>query len=213
MKLIIGIGNPGEEYENTRHNIGYVVVDEILRQNKPSYGKASEGENFQFSKKFNAEVAKSRFNSKPVMLIKSHTFVNKSGEAVKKIKLFYKAKNEDIVVVQDDLDIEFGNLKLSFGKDSGGHRGIQSIIDHLKTNKFWRLRIGTANRQLAQIRRRYKKVPTRKASRGSSISQSEIGTKKESVGNFVLSKFTPAEQAELKKVKKKALERLADAMH
>lgn len=202
MKLIIGLGNPGKEYENTRHSVGFIVVDMILKMNKPSYAssrkasgkqrKASEGENFQFSKKFNAEIAKSRFSNKPVVLAKPFTFVNKSGEAVKKIKLFYKVKPEDIIIVHDDLDIEFGDFKLSFAKHSGGHRGVQSIIDNLKTNKFWRLRIGTANRKLAAARR-----------------QKTLKAKSEAVGDFVLSKFTPGEQAELKKTIKKALERLS----
>lgn len=205
MKLIIGLGNPGEEYEGTRHNVGFWVVDTIARQ---------EGKEFEFNKKLNVEVAKisrlkisrlnldiSRFNlgkSKaekggPFILAKPQTFVNKSGEAVKKLKLFYKAKSEDIVVVHDDLDIEFGNFKLSFAKDSGGHRGVQSIIDALKTNKFWRLRIGTANRKLTTARH-----------------QRTLKQKKESVGQFVLSKFTPVEQIELKKVIKKAVVRLSE---
>ena len=209
MKLIIGLGNPGEEYENTRHCVGFVAVDEIAKK---------EGAKFSFEKKFNAEVVKSRFNGsprgealrgKPVILAKPFTFVNKSGEAVRKLKLFYKIKPADIVVIHDDLDIEFGNFKLSFAKHSGGHRGVQSVIDGLKTDKFWRLRIGTANKRLAQIRKMVK-VPTRKASRGSSISRREIGTKKEAVGDFVLSRFTPAEQSELKKIIKKALNKLAE---
>jgi PTH1 family peptidyl-tRNA hydrolase len=202
MRIIIGLGNPGEEYENTRHCVGFVVVEEILKMNKPSYAptsqklrwasKASEGENFQFSKKFNAEVAKSRFGGKPVILVKPHTFVNKSGEAVRKLKTFYKIKPEDIVVVHDDLDIEFGSFKVSFAKHSGGHRGVQSVIDWLKTNKFWRLRIGTANRKLATARH-----------------QRTLKAKKEAVGDFVLSRFSPGEQSELKKTIKKALEQLA----
>ena len=193
MRLIIGIGNPGEEYANTRHNVGFAMVEAIARK---------EDASFSFEKKFNAEIAKARLDGKPVMLVKPWTFVNKSGEAVRKAKLFYKAKLVDVMVVHDDLDIEFGNLKLSFGKDSGGHRGVQSIIDALKTNKFWRLRIGTANKQLAKIRKIKKSVPTPKG-RGSDRS---VG-----VGNFVLSKFTPTEQAELKKIIKKALERLTSS--
>ena len=195
MKLIIGIGNPGEEYENTRHNVGFWIVGEILKQNGPSYAKASAGENFQFSKKLNAEMAKVKLNGKTVILARPQTFVNKSGEAVKKLKLFYKTKPEDIVVAHDDLDIEFGSFKLSFGKDSGGHRGVQSIIDHLKTNKFWRLRIGTANRKLVTARH-----------------QRTLKSKKEAVGQFVLSKFTPTEQTELRKVIKKTIEKLASAV-
>jgi PTH1 family peptidyl-tRNA hydrolase len=184
MKLIIGLGNPGEEFENTRHCVGFVAVDEIAKK---------EGSKLPFEKKFNAEVAKSRFNDKPVILVKPHTFVNKSGEAVRKLKAFYKIKTGDIVVIHDDLDIEFGSFKISFAKHSGGHRGVQSVIDHLKTDKFWRLRIGTANRKLKTARR-----------------QNTLKAKKEAVGDFVLSHFTPAEQAELKKVIKKALERLSE---
>ena len=203
MKLIIGLGNPGEEYKDARHNVGFMAVDALAKK---------EGSKFSFEKKFNAEVAKSRFNDKPAILTRPFTFVNKSGEAARKLKLFYKIKPADIIVIHDDLDIEFGSFKLSFAKHSGGHRGVQSVIDGLKTDKFWRLRIGTANKRLAQIRKMVK-VPTRKASRGSSISRREIGTKKESVGNFVLSRFTPGEQAELKKVVKKALDKLAELVN
>jgi PTH1 family peptidyl-tRNA hydrolase len=185
MKLIIGLGNPGEEYEGTRHNVGFIVLDQIAKDS---------GSKFSMETKFNAEVAKSKVDDISVVLAKPHTFVNKSGEAVRKLKLFYKAKPEDIIVVQDDLDKEFGTFKLSFAKDSGGHRGIQSIIDNLKTNKFWRLRIGTANRKLATAR------------------DNSLKVKKEAVGRFVLSKFTPTEQAELKKLIKKAVERLSYAM-
>lgn len=192
MKLIIGLGNPGEEYKDARHNVGFVVVDEIAKKG---------GSKFSFEKKFNAEVAKSRFNGsprgealrgKPVILVKPFTFVNKSGEAARKLKLFYKIGPADIIVIHDDLDIEFGNFKLSFAKRSGGHRGVQSVIDGLKTDKFWRLRIGTANRKLTSARH-----------------QKTTRAKKEKVVDFVLSKFTPAEQAELKKTIKKALERLS----
>lgn len=187
MRLIIGLGNPGEEYENTRHNVGFLLVDEIARKEEAV---------FSFEKKLNAEIAKTKLGSKPAVLVKPHTFVNKSGDAVRKAKLFYKTKLADIVVVHDDLDIEFGNFKMSFSKDSGGHRGVQSIIDALKTNKFWRLRIGTANRRLTTARH-----------------QKTLKAKKESVGNFVLSRFTPAEQTEVKKLVKKALERLTGTLN
>lgn len=182
MKLIIGLGNQGEEYDSTRHNVGFIIADKIAKD---------AGSKFSFEKKFNAEVAKSRFADKPAILAKPWTFVNKSGEAARKLKLFYKTKPVDIVVVHDDLDIEFGEFKLSFAKDSGGHRGVQNIIDNLKTNKFWRLRIGTANRKLTTAR------------------HNPLKAKREAVGHFVLSKFTPSEQDELKKVIKKALERLS----
>lgn len=182
MKVIIGLGNIGQEYENTRHNLGFSIVDLIAKQS---------GSKFSFEKKFNAEVAKARFAGKPVILAKPHTFVNKSGEAVRKIRLFYKVKPEDIIIVHDDLDIDFGNSKLGFDKSFGGHRGVQSIIDNLKTQKFWQLKIGTANRKLETAR-----------------DQRTLKAKKESVGDFVLSKFTPAEQTKLKAIHKEALLRL-----
>ncbi len=182
MKLIIGLGNPGEEYQDNRHNVGFMIADAIARK---------EDSEFSFDKKLNAEITKSHFAGKPVVLAKPHTFVNKSGEAARKLKLFYKTKPEGIILIHDDLDIDFGNFKVSFGKDSGGHRGVQSVIDGLKTNKFWRLRIGTANRKLTTARH-----------------QKNLKAKKESVGDFVLSRFSPAEQTELKKIIKKALERL-----
>ncbi len=182
MKLIIGLGNPGEEYQGARHNVGFMAIDAIAKQS---------GADFEMDKKLKAEVAKTKLGGKAAVLAKPQTFVNKSGEAAKKLKTFAKAKNGDIVIVHDDLDIEFGNFKLSFAKDSAGHRGVQSIIDTLKSNKFWRLRIGTANRKLAAARRQ--KTPQQK---------------KEAVAAFVLSKFTPAEQTELKEIIKKALERV-----
>lgn len=180
--MIVGLGNVGQEYENTRHNVGFEIVDKIAKES---------GAKFDFDKKVDAETGKGKIGNKPLIFAKPHTFVNKSGEAIKKLKTKYKVKSEDIVVIHDDLDIEFGNFKLSLGKDSGGHRGIQSVIDHLKTNKFWRLRIGTANRKLNSARHR-------KTLKG----------KKEAVGSFVLSKFTPTEQTELKKVIKQAIQRL-----
>lgn len=175
MKLIIGLGNPEEEYKGTRHNVGRQVVEKIARQIDAE---------FKLDKKSNAEVAKGKLNGRPVILAKPQGFVNNSGVVVKKLIQNTRYKIQDTVIIHDDLDIKFGNFKFSFGKNSGGHRGVESIIKVLKTNQFWRLKIGTANGKLAAARRTDK------------------------VANFVLSKFTPAEQEELKKVIKHALERL-----
>ncbi|MDP3954604.1 MAG: aminoacyl-tRNA hydrolase [bacterium] len=182
MRLIIGLGNPGEEYNGTRHNVGFFVLDKIAKD---------EECDFNFDKSFNAELAKCKVSGKPSILVKPYTFVNKSGDAVKKLKLKFKIKPENIIVIHDDLDIDFGNFKLSFARSSGGHRGIESIIKALKTNKFWRLRIGLANTKLKSARRS-------KAKKGGV----------NGVGEFVLSKFTPAEQDKLKLLIKKALARL-----
>lgn len=182
MKLIIGLGNPDEEYKDSRHNVGFMIVDEIAAKTRAG---------FEFDKKINAEVAKGRFDEKPAVLAKPHTYVNKSGEAVKKLKNKLKIKPADIIVIHDDLDIEFGDFKVSFEKNSGGHKGVQNIIDNLKTNKFWRLRIGTATRKVRTARDQNTKQ------------------KKELIKDFVLAKFTESERHELNKVIKQALARLA----
>ena len=190
MRLIIGLGNPDPEYALTRHNVGFMIIDKIATSGEFS-AKGGPASGWEFDKKINAETAKGRFDDKPTILVKPHTFVNKSGEAVKKLKNKFKIKPTDIVVIHDDLDIEFGSFKVSFEKNSGGHKGVQNIIDNLKTNKFWRVRIGTANRKVATAR------------------DQNLKEKKELIKDFVLAKFTPSETDELKNVFKKSLERLA----
>ena len=193
MYLIIGLGNPGEEYENTRHNVGFLVLDKIAKS-----GRLVNGQDicqFKFDKSFNSETTKCKVFAKPSILAKPHTFVNNSGTAVKKLKLKYKVKSENIIIIHDDLDIDFGNIKLSFAKNSGGHNGVESIIKALKTNKFWRLRIGLAGRKL-QIARRSK-------SKKDGIND---------VGKFVLSRFSPSEKDKFKLVTKKALQRLENLL-
>lgn len=145
MKIIIGLGNPGQEYQNNRHNIGFLVLDEI--QKKFGFPK------FSFNKKFNAEISEKSGNfnflekirikkSSKVILVKPQTFMNRSGEAVQKIMHFYKAKPEDILVIHDDLDIVVGKSKTSKNSSAAGHNGVQDIINKLGTQDFMRLRIG-----------------------------------------------------------------------
>ena len=145
-KLIIGIGNPDEEYQNTRHNVGFMFLDYLA--------KKIDANDFAEDKKLNALVSKSKIEKTSVVLVKPLCYVNKSGEVVSKLAKFYKIKPADIIVVQDDLDIEFGSFKNSFEKNSGGHKGVESIIKALKTNKFYRLRIGTSVRALEKARLR-----------------------------------------------------------
>jgi len=208
-KLIIGLGNPDPEYSQTRHNIGFFIVDKIAED--------SEAE-FEFDKKINAQIAKGKFNEKPAILLKPASYVNKSGEAVKRMKNKLKIKPADIVVIHDDLDIEFGNFKVSFEKNSGGHKGVQNVIDNLKTNKFWRLRIGTANRKLEAARHVRGRPAGGAATTASGRSASNVARdqnmkeKKELIKDFVLAKFSPVEHDELKKVIKKALEGLGNSI-
>lgn len=186
MKLIIGLGNPGEEYINTRHNVGFAAIDLIT---------AKAGTIFSFEKKFNADVAKAEFNGSQAILAKPRTFVNKTGDAVNKLRAFYKVNTEDVVLIHDDLDLDFGSFKISFAKESGGHNGVQSVIDHLGTNQFWRVRIGVANRKLQTARK-----------------QDTLEAKKEAVGDFVLTPFSKTEQKELEGIIKEALEKLAESL-
>ena len=182
-KLLIGLGNPEEEYQNTRHNIGFSFVDYMA--------KSLGADDFEFNKKLNSLIAKAKLGKSILILAKPQTYVNKSGEAVAKLKNFYKAKPENIIIVQDDLDIDFGNVKNSFEKNSGGHKGIESIIKSLKTKKFWRIRFGVSNTSLKKARRESDKK------------------RDEFVRNFVLSKFTKGDHEKLKSLFKEALNRLS----
>ncbi len=182
MKLIIGIGNPDPQYQQTRHNVGFMFLDYLA--------KKIDANDFAEDKKNNALVSKSKIDKFPVILAKPLCYVNKSGEVVAKLAKLYKVKPKDVIVVQDDLDIEFGAFKNSFEKNSGGHKGIESVIKSLKTNKFHRLRIGTSVRALEKAR--------------------EQSDKKRDafVVDFVLAKFTPKEQDTIKKMFPKIYDRL-----
>ena len=131
MKLVVGLGNPGKEFENTRHNIGYMFLDYITNKQE-----------FSLNKKFNAMEYESNINGEKVLFIKPLTFMNLSGEAVIKYVNFYKLNSDDVLVVQDDLDMEIGKYKLKFNHGDGGHNGIKNIILNLGTREFLRLKIG-----------------------------------------------------------------------
>ncbi len=129
MKLIVGLGNPGREYKNTRHNIGYMVLDNYL-------GKV-EWKNKMESYFYSIEI-----NGETVIFLKPITYMNLSGLAVNKVVNFYKIKIEDILIIQDDLDLPLGTYKIKKNSSSGGHNGIKSIISELNTQEFGRLKIG-----------------------------------------------------------------------
>lgn len=133
MKLIVGLGNPGAEYALTRHNVGFVAVD-ILAENL--------GASFSVNKKFNAEISEAKNGRKKIILAKPRTFMNESGKSVRAIANFYKIKSSDIIVLHDDKDIGLGEYKIQLNRSSAGHNGVQSVIDHLGTQNFYRLRIG-----------------------------------------------------------------------
>lgn len=131
MKMIVGLGNPGKEYENTRHNIGFIIVDSYAQKNKLS-----------FSEKFNGLFTKVYMNGEYFILLKPLSYMNLSGTVVRKYAEYYKIKPEDILIIQDDLDLPVGKIKLKYKGSSGGHNGIKNIIDELKTEMFPRFKIG-----------------------------------------------------------------------
>ena len=135
IKLIIGLGNPLPQYDLTYHNAGFLFVNHIAKipnskSQIPNKFQIQNSKNFQFLK----------ING--VSLIKPLTFMNESGKAVSMAMRYFKAKPEEILIVHDDSDIEIGKYKISFGRGSAGHNGVESIIKSLKTKNFWRLRIG-----------------------------------------------------------------------
>ncbi len=129
MKLIVGLGNPGKEYENTRHNIGYMVVDNYL-------------DNVNWKNEKLAKIYKTKINNEDILFIKPTTFMNLSGEAVSYYMNYYKINLKDILVIQDDMDLELGIIRLKTDSSSGGHNGIKNIIEHLNSKSFLRLKIG-----------------------------------------------------------------------
>ena len=131
MKIVVGLGNPGSQYKETRHNIGFQVVDELARRWNTGAWK----------KRYEAEVSEHRAIG-PVLLVKPQTYMNLSGTAVREAAKFYKTAPTEIVVVHDDLDLPAGRLRIRERGGSGGHRGIESILTQLGSDEFVRVRVG-----------------------------------------------------------------------
>ena len=134
MKIIIGLGNPTSKYENTRHNVGFKVLDELSNKTNSS---------FSMENKFKAQIAKGILNGEQVLLVKPQTYMNLSGEAVALIMGYFKTQVSEIVIIYDDLSIDLGTLRFRANGSDGGHNGIKSIIQSLGGNKnFARLKVG-----------------------------------------------------------------------
>jgi len=136
-KLIIGLGNPGTIYKNTRHNVGFMVLDKLQK-------KQADFSNWKDDKKNQSKISKAKINGQTIILAKPQTFMNKSGQAVSKMVEYYKIDLENLLVIHDDIDILLGKFKMQREKSSAGHKGIESIINQLGSKDFWRLRIGIA---------------------------------------------------------------------
>jgi len=178
MYYIVGLGNPTEEYELTRHNAGRMAVLDFVKK---------EGIDIpEFDKKLNALVSEGKIGKEKITAILPETFMNKSGETVKKLAIPPKSV-KNLIVLHDDVDLPLGKIKISFGKSSGGHKGVESVIKAVKTKDFVRIRIGIS----ATTPKGAVKKPSG-----------------EKFLDFIVGKFKPAELAAMKKVSKIAGEAL-----
>lgn len=174
MKYITALGNPGEEYKNTRHNVGRILLESLVKKNDFS--------EWVPNKKLKALSSEGKMGKDKVQLIEPETFMNKSGLSLQSI-ITSKKKAEELVVIHDDLDLPIGKFKISFNKSSGGHRGVESIIKMIKTESFTRVRVGISP---ATASGKLKKPKGEKE-----------------VGDFILGEFNKNEMETLKKISKK----------
>ncbi len=182
--IIAGLGNPGAEYENTRHNAGRIVLEALRKE----FSK----DEFEFDKKLNALVAQAMIGKEKVLLVAPETFMNNSGKSVApivKIKNNAKLKlktADNLLVIYDDFQLPIGRMKISYNKSSGGHNGLESVIKSIKTEAFPRLRVGTAP--------------------ANTKGEAKIPHGDEKIEKFILGKFKDDELKDLKKMSKKAIE-------
>ncbi|MBY5034050.1 aminoacyl-tRNA hydrolase [Streptococcus gallolyticus] len=138
VKMIVGLGNPGSKYKDTKHNVGFMAVDRLVKEIDV---------NFTEDKIFKAEIGSTFINGEKVYFVKPTTFMNKSGEAVHALLSYYGLDVEDLLVIYDDLDMEVGKLRFRQKGSAGGHNGIKSIIAHIGTQEFDRLKVGIGRPQ------------------------------------------------------------------
>lgn len=160
MKLIVGLGNPGNQYLWTRHNFGFLALDFYFKRYHLSWGVKT---------RYGAVTGRTG----DLLFVKPQDFYNLSGNAVRELQRYYKIRNDEILVICDDFDLEFGKIRLRHKGSAGGNNGLKSVINSLGTEEFTRLRLGTGN---AELRRKLGDV------------------------EFVLSKFTPEEKAQLPEI-------------
>ncbi len=138
MKIIVGLGNPGDKYKHTRHNVGFLALDYFLK----------DKETIKCESKFRGVICEVHFHNKKTFFVKPKTFMNDSGLAVAEIAKFYKVDTaRDILVVHDEIDLPFGTVRPTHSSRSAGHNGVQSIIDTLGNQDFHRLRVGVESRE------------------------------------------------------------------
>lgn len=132
MKMIVGLGNPGRKYEKTKHNMGFLTIDELAKRHQVNVS----------TKDFEAEYGTYFENGEKVFLVKPQTYMNDSGRAVRLLMGYYQIQLDELLVIQDDMDLKLGKVRLRQKGSAGGHNGIKSIINTLGTNEFKRIKIG-----------------------------------------------------------------------
>ncbi len=180
MKIIAGLGNIGEKYESTRHNVGFMFIDEVIKEIVKKLGKEVSTEE---SSKFKAEICKFSYEGEDFLLVKPTTFMNLSGESISKILNFYKETPENLFVIYDDIDLPLGKIRIRNTGSAGTHNGIKSIIQHVGTEDFVRIRIGIESRGVSS-------------------------PKQQDLSDFVLSRFKEEELSEVKKAIEEGIKEL-----
>ncbi len=180
MKIVVGLGNPGERYAQSRHNVGFMVIDEIIRKYVASP---------HVNKKLGAILY---YLDKERLLLKPQTFMNRSGGPVANIVRFYKIKPENVLVVHDDVDLAFGEIKKQFARGAAGHRGVESIMDSLKTDGFNRVRVGVG-RPDPEVH-----------------GNLDLPAGRQELDAWVLQKFSGGEKEKLRQALQKAVDLIAD---
>jgi PTH1 family peptidyl-tRNA hydrolase len=170
MRIIVGLGNPGKKFERTRHNLGFSIVENLKL-------KIKNFSDWKKERKFRAEISQGKIGKEKIILAKPQTFMNESGKSAKLLIKSYNLEPKNLIVVHDDIDLPLGKIKISIGRGSAGHKGVQSIIDELGTKNFVRFRIG--------------------------IKPTTYNLRLTTIENFVLQKFNKDEEKILKGVIKK----------
>lgn len=178
--LFVGLGNPGPEYEHSRHSVGRMVLLDLVKKN----GEEMEISDWKFNKKIKCQLAAGQIAKNKFLLVLPENFMNNSGPTIKPL-IKTKAEATKLIVLHDDIDLPLSKIKISYGRGAGGHRGVESIIKALKTNEFTRVRLGVAPT-----------TPSGKLKKPTSAK----------VVDFIVGDFKSAEQLILKKIIKQAKE-------
>lgn len=190
MKLIVGLGNPGPKYESTKHNVGFMVVDHLLKDLEPVNKSNWIRDNKLKSDIYILDYQPKKGILEKIILAKPLTYMNNSGMAVGLLARFYKVRPIDIWIVHDELDLPLGMMKIRFGGASAGNHGVESIIESLNSDKFWRFRLGI----------------------GISRNHDEMAKHKVSGKEYVLRNFTGSDKSKARQLIKRGAKAIATAL-